>query len=354
MIEYDNFERGALRSRGDDPTKPAVTNILVPATKPVILVVDDVTANRELLEGYLYDLGYEVRQASDGQEALEQINRDEPDLVLLDIEMPRMDGLTLCARVKADPLGRLIPVVLITAAHDRATRLKGLAAGADDFLTKPFDSKELLIRTQVLLRDRALNKRLDAAESVILALARAVEARDGYTIQHAERVALYAREMGRVYGLAGEDLDVLYKGGMLHDVGKITVPEAVLLKPGPLDEAELAAMRLHCVEGERICAPLRSTAHYLPIVRHHHERIDGRGYPDRLAGSDIPLGARVVAIADAWDAMVSDRPYRMGISREEAVRRLREGKGAQWDAMFVDLFLQLLDRGLAEGMRPSN
>jgi putative two-component system response regulator len=330
-----------------------MTNILVPATKPVVLVVDDVTANRELLEGYLYDLGYDVRQARDGQEALDQIDTGEPDLVLLDIEMPRMDGLTLCARVKADPLGRLIPVVLITASQDRATRLKGLAAGADDFLTKPFDAKELLIRTQVLLRDRALNKRLDAAESVILALARAVEARDGYTIQHAERVALYAREMGRAYGLTGEDLDVLYKGGMLHDVGKITVPEAVLLKPGPLDEAELASMRLHCVEGERICGPLRSTAHYIPIVRHHHERVDGRGYPDRLAGSDIPLGARVVAIADAWDAMVSDRPYRPGMSREEALRRLREGKGAQWDTMFVDLFLQLLNQGLAEPMRPS-
>ena len=339
--------------RRDDASEPALTNILVPATKPVVLVVDDVSANRELLEGYLYDLGYEVRHAADGQEALEQINTNEPDLVLADIDMPRMDGLTLCARVKADPLGRLIPIVLITASHDRAIRLKGLAAGADDFLTKPFDAKELLIRTQVLLRDRALNKRLDAAESVILALARAVEARDGYTIQHAERVAHSAREIGRAYGLAGEDLDALYKGGMLHDVGKITVPEAVLLKRGPLDEGELAAMQSHSAEGERICAPLRSTAHYLPIMRHHHERIDGRGYPDRLAGSDIPLGARVVAIADAWDAMVSDRPYRPGISREEAIRRLREGKGAQWDAMFVDLFLQLLDQGLTERMRPS-
>ncbi|TMC75817.1 MAG: response regulator [Chloroflexi bacterium] len=329
-----------------------MTGILVPATKPLVLVVDDVSANRELLEGYLYDLGYDVRQARDGQEALEKIDTEEPDLVLLDVDMPRMDGLTLCARVKADPVRRLIPVVLITASHDRATRLKGLAAGADDFLTKPFDAKELLIRTQVLLRERALNKRLDAAESVVLALARAVESRDGYTVQHAERVALYAREMGRAYGLEGEDLDVLHKGGMLHDVGKIAVPEAVLLKPGPLDEAEVASMRLHSVEGERICRPLRSTAHYLSIVRHHHERFDGHGYPDRLAGPQIPLGARLVAIADSWDAMVSDRPYRAGVSREEAVRRLHEGKGVQWDAMFVDVFLSLLDQGLADRMRP--
>jgi len=329
-----------------------VTGILVPATKPVVLVVDDVSANRELLEGYLYDLGYEVRQARDGLDALEKIHAEEPDLVLLDIDMPRMDGLTLCARVKADPLRRLVPIILITASHDRATRLKGLEAGADDFLTKPFDAKELLVRTQVLLRDRALNKRLDAAEGVILTLARAVESRDGYTIQHAERVALYSREMGRAYGLDGEDLDVLYKSGMLHDVGKIAVPEAVLLKPGPLDARESAAMRRHSVEGERICAPLRSTAHYLPIVRHHHERFDGQGYPDGLAGSAIPLGARLVAIADAWDAMVSDRPYRAGVSRDEAVRRLREGKGAQWDAMFVDLFLGLLEQGLADRARP--
>jgi putative two-component system response regulator len=329
-----------------------VTGVLVPATKPVVLVVDDVSANRELLEGYLYDLGYDVRQARDGQEALEKIDIEEPDLILLDIDMPRMDGLTVCARVKAHPVRRLVPVVLITASHDRATRLRGIEAGADDFLTKPFDAKELLIRTQVLLRDRALNKRLDAAEGVILALARAVESRDGYTIQHAERVALYAREMGRAYGLGGEDLDVLYKGGMLHDVGKIAVPEAVLLKPGPLDEAEIASMRIHAVEGERICGPLRSTAHYLPIVRHHHERVDGRGYPDRLAGSEIPLGARLVAIADAWDAMVSDRPYRAGLSRDEAARRLHEGKGAQWDAMFVDLFLGLLDQGLPDRLLP--
>jgi putative two-component system response regulator len=329
-----------------------VTGILVPTTKPVVLVVDDVSANRELLEGYLYDLGYEVRQARDGREALEKIDIEEPDLILLDIDMPRMDGLTLCARMKAHPVRRLVPIVLITASHDRTTRLKGIEAGADDFLTKPFDAKELLIRTKVLLRDRALNKRLDAAEGVILALARAVESRDGYTIEHAERVALYAREMGRAYGLAGEDLDVLYKGGMLHDVGKIAVPEAVLLKPGPLDEAEFASMRMHAVEGERICGPLRSIAHYLPIVRHHHERVDGHGYPDRLAGSGIPLGARLVAIADAWDAMVSHRPYRAGLSREEAVRRLQEGKGAQWDAMFVDLFLGLLSQGLADRMLP--
>src|SRR5256886_10499453 len=229
--------------RASGPGGGTVTGILVPATKTVVLVVDDINANRELLEGYLYDLGYDVRQARDGQEALEKIDIEEPDLVLLDIDMPRIDGLTVCARMKAHPVRRLVPVVLITASHDRATRLKGIEAGADDFLTKPFDAKELLIRTQVLLRDRALNKRLDAAEGVILTLARAVESRDGYTIQHAERVALYSREMGRAYGLDGEDLDVLYKSGMLHDIGKIAVPEAVLLKPGPLDARESAAMR---------------------------------------------------------------------------------------------------------------
>ncbi len=325
-----------------------MTSLLIPPTKPLVLVVDDLAANRELLEGHLEDLGYEVRQARDGMEALEQIDAAEPDLVLLDIDMPRLDGLTLCRRLKADAQRRLIPVVLITAMHERDTRLAGLAAGADDFLTKPFDSKELLVRTKVLLRDRALNKRLDAAETVLLALARVVEARDLYTVHHAERVGRYAAEMGRRFGMDDEDRDVLYKGGVLHDLGKIAVPAEILLKPGTLAKEEFAVMQRHSAEGERICLPLRSTSHFLPIIRHHHERIDGSGYPDHLVGEDIPLGARIAAVADAWDAMTSDRPYRAGLDPEEALCRLRQGAGSQWDPAFVSMFAGLVEGGIVD------
>jgi cyclic di-GMP phosphodiesterase len=315
---------------------------------PIVLVVDDVAANRELLEGHLDDLGYDVRQARDGIEALEAIAADEPDLVLLDIDMPRLDGISVCERLKAHPTRRLIPIVILTASSDRATRLRGIAAGADDFLSKPFDAKELLVRTRVLLRERALNRRLDATEGVLFALARAVEARDRHTIHHAERVGRYSQAIGVALGLDLEDTAMLYEGGVLHDLGKIAIPDAILLKPGPLSENEFAAMRQHSVEGERICLSLRSVAHYLPIIRHHHERVDGGGYPDHLAGNDIPAGARIVAIADAWDAMVSDRPYRPGLDPEEAVRRLRGNAGKQWDAEMVQIFLALLDDGIVQ------
>jgi putative two-component system response regulator len=325
-----------------------VTEQLITACRPKVLVVDDKQSNRELLQGRLDDLGYDVREAKDGIEALDAVAAEEPDLILLDVDMPRLDGIAVCERLKAHPIYRLIPIVILTASSDRDTKLRGLAAGADDYLSKPFDSQELLIRTKVLLRQRALNQRLDATEGVLFALARAVEARDRHTIHHAERVGRYAEAIGAAHGLTPEDCELLYQGGVLHDLGKIAIPDAILLKPGPLTDEEFAVMKSHSVEGERICLSLRSIAHYLPIIRHHHERIDGAGYPDHLFGKDIPLGARIAAISDAWDAMVSDRPYRRGLDHEEALRRMRQGAGSQWDARLVRLFLDLLDGGLSE------
>jgi putative two-component system response regulator len=328
-------------------------NQIAPVARSKVLVVDDVPANRDLLQGYLDDLGYEVREARDGIEALDAVEAEEPDLILLDIDMPRLDGIAVCERLKAHLTRRLIPIVILTASNDRNTRLRGIAAGADDYLSKPFDSRELLIRTKVLLRQRALNQRLDATEGVLFALARAVEARDRHTIHHAERVGRYAEAMGAAHGLTNEDGELLYQGGVLHDLGKIAIPDAILLKPGPLTAGEFATMRQHSVEGERICLSLRSVSHYLPIIRHHHERVDGTGYPDRLAGPDIPIGARITAIADGWDAMVSDRPYRAGLDEDEAVSRLRQGAGTQWDAGLVRVFLDLLDGGLTQRVTES-
>ncbi|MBU6423968.1 MAG: response regulator [Chloroflexota bacterium] len=324
------------------------SRVLAPTFTPTILVVDDVAANRELLDARLADLGYVVREARDGLEALEMVEADEPDLVLLDVDMPRMNGLEVCRRIKGHPTHRLVPVVMITAHQDRATRLAGLEAGADDFLSKPFDAAELRTRTKALLRDRELNKQLDAAEGIVMALARVVEARDRYTIFHAERVGLYAREIGRSYGLADDDLEVLYKGGVMHDLGKAVIPAEILLKAGALNENEQAIMRRHPVEAIRIIEPLRSMARFVPIVRHHHEHIDGTGYPDHLVGREIPFAARIAAIADGWDAMTSDRPYRSSLGADEAVHRLRAGSGTQWDAELLSIFFDLLDHSLVE------
>lgn len=325
-----------------------MTTALAQPRRQIVLVVDDVAMNRELLFGQLDGLGYDVRGARDGIEALEAVEAEEPDLVLLDVEMPRLDGIAVCQALKAHPTRRLIPVVILTAFQDKGTRMRGLAAGADDFLTKPFDRQELLVRAGVLLRQRELNSQLDAAEGVVMALARIVEARDRYTIHHAERVGRYAREIGAVLGLSGDDHDVLYKGGVLHDLGKIIVPAEILLKPGPLTPAERAAMERHSPEGARLCGSLKSVARMLPMIRHHHERLDGRGYPDHLAGGDIPLGARIVAVADSWDAMTSDRPYRSHLDHEEATRRLRRDAGTQWDPDVVEAFLSLVGGGLLE------
>jgi putative two-component system response regulator len=318
---------------------------LISRRKPHVLVVDDLQANRELLFARLEDLDYIVREAKDGIEALEAIEAAEPDLILLDVDMPRMDGIAVCQKLKAHPTRRLVPIIILTASHDPAQRLRGLAAGADDYLSKPFDANELLIRTRVLLKDRALNVKLDATEAVLLALARAVEARDRYTIFHAERVGQYAGELGKLLGFDAEDGELLYQGGVLHDLGKIVVPDAILLKPGPLTADEYAVMQRHSAEGERICLSLRSVSFYLPILRHHHERFDGTGYPDHLRSGDIPIGARIVAVADAWDAMVSDRPYRAGLEVDAALGQLRAGAGSQWDAEVAGAMLHLIDTG---------
>lgn len=318
---------------------------LAPVRRPIVLIVDDVAMNRDLLWGQLEGLGYDLRTARDGLEALDAVDREEPDLVLLDVDMPRLDGISVCRRLKSHPTRRLIPIVILTSFQDRETRVRGLAAGADDFLTKPFDRQELLTRARVLLHDRELNTQLDAAEGVVLALARIVEARDRYTIHHAERVGRYSQEIGHALGLDADDQEILYKGGVLHDLGKVAVPAEILLKPGSLTEDERRIMERHSADGWRLCESLRSVARMLPIVRHHHERVDGRGYPDHLAAVDIPLGARIAAVADSWDAMTSDRPYRIALPRDEAIHRLRSGAGSQWDAEIVDLFLQLHDVG---------
>ncbi len=305
---------------------------------PVVLAVDDGAANRELIQAYLSGIDCEVRLAEDGESALDIVETEPPDLVLLDVQMPGLDGYDVCRRIKAMPGGRLLPVVMITALGETDDRVQALEAGADDFMTKPVERAELVARVRSALRLKALYNTLDSAEHVIFSLAAAVEAKDSFTERHTQRVGEFARHLGRRMGLPDYTLDTLYRGGIIHDIGKIGVPDSILLKPGPLDEHETARMQAHVSIGESIVRPLRSATNLLPIIRHHHERYDGRGYPDGLRAREIPRLARIVSVCDAFDALVNDRPYRLRRSVEEATAVLVAGAGSQWDPETVDAF----------------
>jgi len=318
---------------------PVTQRLARPERVPVVLVVDDGAANRELIEACLAGVECQVRTAADGPSALQAIQTSLPDLVLLDVQMPRMDGYEVCRRIKSQAASRLLPVVMITSLDRTADRVQALEAGADDYMTKPVDRVELVARVLSALRLKGVYDSLDSAEQVIFALAAAVEAKDPYTEAHTQRVADAARRIGRRMGLPEPDLDSLYRGGLIHDIGKIGVPDAILLKPGPLDSEETMAMHLHPIIGENIVAPLRSGAGLLPIIRHHHENFDGSGYPDRLAGASIPRLARIVSVCDAYDALVNDRPYRQRKSQDEALAILRGGAKRQWDPEVVELFI---------------
>jgi putative two-component system response regulator len=305
---------------------------------PVVLVVDDGAANRELIEACLAGIDCEIRTAENGKTALRMIEASPPDLVLLDVQMPGMDGYEVCSRIKARPRGELLPVVMITALDRAHDRVMALEAGADDFMSKPVERIELVARVRAALRLKALYDKLDSVEQVVFSLAAAVEAKDSFTERHTQRVGESARLIGEIMKLPEADLDALYRGGIIHDIGKIGVPDSILLKPGPLDVEEQIRMHAHPIIGEGIVRPLRSGTSLLPIIRHHHEHFDGTGYPDRLRGAQIPRLARIVSVCDAYDALINNRPYRTGRSPEEAMAILHRGAGTQWDPEVVNLF----------------
>ncbi|HLQ35750.1 MAG TPA: response regulator, partial [Chloroflexota bacterium] len=251
--------------------------VATPARLPLVLVVDDSSANRELIEACLATVECKIQTAEDGPTALGAIRATPPDLVLLDVQMPGIDGYEVCRRIKATPRGRLLPVVMITGLGSISDRVQAMEAGADDFMSKPVERTELVSRVRSALRLKSVLDTLDSSEQVIFALAAAVEAKDAYTESHTQRVANAARHLGTRLGLQESDLDALYRGGLIHDIGKIGVPDAILLKPGPLNVDEQAQMRAHPVIGESIVRPLRSGADILPIIRNHHERVDGGG-----------------------------------------------------------------------------
>ncbi len=308
-----------------------------------ILIVDDLTENLEILEGLLEPEGYLLDKAHDGQEAVDKALAEPPDLILMDVSMPRMTGFEACRRLKEDERTRLVPIVLVTGLTAREDRIQGIAAGCDDFLTKPVDSEQLLARTRNLLRTKALVDDLEQAENVLVSLANALEAKDNYTRGHSERVATYAEALGGAAGLGRDERTNLRRAGLLHDIGKIGIPLEYLQKPSKLTSEEYEIVKLHPGIGFDICKPLRTMAPLLHLIRGHHERLDGTGYPDKLEGDAIAVALRCLTIADVYDALTSDRAYRRAMPRDSAFRILREeATMGMWDLRLIDLLADTL------------
>jgi putative two-component system response regulator len=323
----------------------ASQNPLTAEWAATVLIADDDVSARRLLRRVLEGAGYRVDEAFDGTSARVALERSRPDLLILDIHMPGTDGIALCRDVKRNPATSLMPIIHVTGSTSRDERLDALAAGSDEFVGKPFDIEELLTRVRSLLRTRRLTAHLVSAEAVMIALARTVEARDFYTERHLFRVANRAVGTAMALGVAGPTIETVRLGGLLHDLGKIAVPDRVLLKPGPLNREEFAFIRKHPETGAVIVHPLEPFSAPEAVVLHHHERLDGKGYPAGLRGTEIPLAARIVSVSDAFDAITSDRPYRSGKSVETAMQILRDGRDGQWDPDVVEAFTGLYAGG---------
>ena len=313
--------------------------------KYTIMVIDDDPVNINLIRDVMSGDAYLIVGAGSGEEGLALIKETRPDLILLDVIMPGMSGYEVLEKIKKDREFRLIPIIMITALYGQEDRLKGLDMGVDDFISKPVNVFELRARIKNLLKLRAYINELEHAEQVIFSLARAVEAKDKYTEGHCERLSSLAEELGRKLGMGGEDLTILKRGGILHDIGKIAIPESILLKPGPLTKEEFEVIKTHPEAGERICAPLKSLRPTLPTIRHHQERYNGSGYPDGLKGEEIPIHARIIGIVDCFDALTTKRPYRDALSDEEAIRIMQEEtERGLWDPEIMDVFLAIVDK----------
>ncbi len=306
--------------------------------RPRVLIVDDDRRNIKLLEGYLVPQRYDVLTAHSGEEALTLLGKSEVDLILLDIMMPGLDGYEVCKRVKTIENTRFIPVILITALDDLQAKVRGIEAGADEFLSKPANREELLARTRALIRVRELNRNLVSVENALFSLAGAVEAKDQYTLGHTQRVASMAEALGKRLGLNDKEIFALRLGGILHDVGKIGIAEEILNKPGKLEPDEWKKMKAHPEIGYQICLPMKSNLGLaLDVIRHHHEKLDGSSYPDGLKGDEISLAARIMCVVDIYDALNTERPYRPAMPKVKAIEILQEDvKAGKLDKRVVD------------------
>lgn len=311
-----------------------------------VLVVDDDARVTALFERLLSRDGYAVTIANDGESALRLVTEHPPDVVLLDVMIPGLDGFEICRRLKREPGTRLTPIILVTALSAQGDRIAGLEAGADEFLTKPVDTHELLARVRSLVRVKRYTDDLDSAASIIMTLATMIEARDGYSEGHCHRMANYATALGRRLQADNDDLQALYRGGFLHDVGMLAIPEPVLRKRGALKPEEFELIKSHTIIGDSLVSNLRSLQAVRPIIRHHHERLDGSGYPDRLSGDEVPLLAQIMGIVDIYDALTTERPYQEAKSADDALSVLDEHVRRGWKRRdLVDHFAFLVTSG---------
>lgn len=319
-----------------------VTSNIVSVDSARILIVDDSPDNIVTLENILEDYNYQIYKAYNGQEALNMVREVEPDLILLDVMMPGMNGYEVAEVIKSNPHTRLIPIIMLTALDGQEQRLKGYEVGVDDFISKPFNIIELRLRVSNLLKLRTYVNELEHAEQIIFSLARTVEAKDKYTEGHCERLSRMSVSLGKKINLTANELVMLRRGGLLHDIGKIAIADNILQKKGPLTDEEYEIIKTHTTIGERICAPLKSLKPILPIILYHHEKIDGSGYPEGLCGDQIPLNARIMGLVDCYDALTTSRSYRPAMTREKALRIIEAETGRnKWDpelfVTFVDL-----------------
>lgn len=312
---------------------------IIETTGRRILVVDDDPSVGAALEHILKHEGYQVSRARDGRGALAAVADQPPDLILLDVHMPHMGGFEVCKRIKGDPATSLLPIVIVSGESEFDARLQAWDVGADDFLTKPFQVVEVLARCRSLLRTKQLVDELDSAQSVLFALARTLEAKSRYTQGHSQRVTAHALALADRVGLPAAEKETLRRGSLLHDIGKISTPDSILDKPARLTAEEYEVVKRHPDEGVRMVESLRSIRDVIPFIRWHHERMDGGGYPDGIFGGSIPLAVRILSVADVYDALATERPYRPALAPDECYRIMRaDAAGGGLDPELVEVF----------------
>lgn len=324
---------------------PGASDLSLRRRPPRVLVIEDNVNALSLMRELLASRGYDVVAVPNAAQAEAEVFRQPPDLVLSDVIMPGKSGYEFCRELKENPATRLIPCVLITGLTEREDRVRGIEAGADDFLNKPIFPEELFARVKSLLKLKEFTDELETAESILCTLGLSVESRDPYTEGHCERLAENASNLGRYLRRDEDEVIALRRGGYLHDLGKIAVPDEILKKGANLTAEEWVVMRKHPITGENICRPLKSLRLVLPIIRNHHEHFNGSGYPDGLSGQNIPLLARILQVVDIYDALTTARPYKPARTHDQAAITMREeARAGLWDPWLVAEFFAMLDK----------